>query len=72
MPETLAFFTDLLEGEQVAHSEGWIELAWEGGGHLRLEPSTTAGITRLEFEAPGFRSRTLEIAGTRVEVNPSS
>jgi methylmalonyl-CoA/ethylmalonyl-CoA epimerase len=71
MPATLAFFTDLLKGEQVAASEGWVELGWEGGGRLRLEPRSTSGIDRLELEAPGLGARSLEIAGTRLELNPS-
>ena len=69
MPDALDFFTGLLEGERVAAREGWVELAWPGGGHLRLEPSAEAGITRLELEAPSAPARTLEIAGTRFVVN---
>jgi len=67
LPAALEFFAGLLDGEHVAESEGWIELAWPGGGHLRLEPSTRPGITRLDLEAPGA-ARSLLVAGTRFEI----
>jgi len=72
MPDALAFFTGLLEGVPVAEGEGWIELAWPGGGRIRLEPRATPGVDRLELEAPGRPARTLEVAGARLVVNPSA
>ena len=69
MPAALDFFAGLLEGERVDESEGWVELAWPGGGRLRLEPRPTGGIDRLELEGPGT-GRVLEVAGTRLVINP--
>ncbi len=69
MTEALSFFEELLEGERIDESEGWIELDWQGGGRLRLEPHPTAGINRLELEGPG-PSRVVEVAGTRLAINP--
>lgn len=72
MPDALDFFTGLLEGERVGESEGWVELGWPGGGRIRFEPRATPGIDRLELEAPGRPATTLEVAGARLVVNPST
>jgi catechol 2,3-dioxygenase-like lactoylglutathione lyase family enzyme len=69
MPDALSFFSGLLEGEPVVEREGAVELAWPGGGRLRLEPSTTAGIDRLELERAGS-ARVLEVAGARLSIAP--
>jgi len=63
---TLDFFAGVLKGETVATGPDWAELAWSGGGCLRIEERDDAprGIDRLELEGPG-PARDLMIAGTR-------
>jgi Glyoxalase/Bleomycin resistance protein/Dioxygenase superfamily. len=48
----LALYADLLGGEQVAHDAQGIELAWPGGGHVRIErrPDPLPIFDRLEVE----------------------
>jgi methylmalonyl-CoA/ethylmalonyl-CoA epimerase len=69
---TLDFFGGLLGGDAVAKGEGWVELAWSTGGHIRLEEhaDTAPGIDRLELEGPGAR-RELTLAGTRLVIGPA-
>lgn len=71
IPDAVQFFGRMLGGTQSSHGEGWVELEWSGGGHLRLEHTTDrpAGVDRLEADGPG-PSRVLELAGTRLVVNP--
>ncbi len=71
IPDALEFFGNVLGGTQRTQGEGWIELAWSGGAHLRLEHHTDreAGVDRLEADGPG-PTRVLELAGTRVVINP--
>ncbi len=72
IPHALQFFAGVLGGTQSSDGEGWVELAWSGGGHLRLEHNANrpAGVDRLEADGPG-PSRVLVLAGTRVVVNPA-
>jgi methylmalonyl-CoA/ethylmalonyl-CoA epimerase len=71
LPATRDFFTGLLHGETVATGCGWVELAWPGDGHLRIEEQagTPPGIDRLELEGSGPR-RELVVAGVRVVIDP--
>jgi catechol 2,3-dioxygenase-like lactoylglutathione lyase family enzyme len=69
--DVMPFFVGLLEGEHVDRGEGWVELAWPGGGHIRFEerPGEPPGIDHLELEGPG-PARELTIAGARFVINP--
>jgi len=69
LPATLDFFAGVLEGETVATGPDWTEVAWSGGGRLRVEERDDAppGIDRLELEGTG-PARDLMIAGTRFVV----
>lgn len=79
IPDALQFFAGVLggtqrgEGENARDGEGadWVELEWSDGAHLRLEhhADRPAGVDRLEADGPG-PSRVLELAGTRLVVNP--
>jgi catechol 2,3-dioxygenase-like lactoylglutathione lyase family enzyme len=66
-----AFFGGLLAGETAGAGEGWVELAWPGGGRVRLEerPDRAPGIDRLELDGPG-PAREVQVAGARLVVNP--
>jgi catechol 2,3-dioxygenase-like lactoylglutathione lyase family enzyme len=71
---TLGFFAGLLQGNEVAGGEGWVELAWPGGGRVKLEhrPGRPPGVDRLEADVVGdgpVGERT--IAGTRLLLEPS-
>lgn len=72
VPDALEFFAGVLGGTPSSEDEGWVELSWPGGGHLRLEQRADrpAGVDRLEADGPGA-ARELVIAGARVVVNPS-
>ena len=70
---TLGFFAGLLQGDEVASGEGWIELAWPGGGRVKLEhrPGRPPGIDRLEADVGGdgpLGERT--VAGARLLIEP--
>lgn len=67
--EALEFFVGLLDGTEHAQGEGWVELSWPGGGHIRLEQRADrpTGIDRLEADGPG-PPRELLIAGTTLRV----
>jgi methylmalonyl-CoA/ethylmalonyl-CoA epimerase len=78
LPATTGFFAGLLGGTEAAAGEGWIELAWPGGGRVRLEehPGASPGIDRLDVELPGAAGRDhgeskLTLAGTRIAVTPA-
>jgi methylmalonyl-CoA/ethylmalonyl-CoA epimerase len=67
---TLAFYQGLLEGEIVERGEGWAELTWPGGAHVRVEAGRgPAGITRLEATGAGPR-REVVVAGARLVIEP--
>jgi methylmalonyl-CoA/ethylmalonyl-CoA epimerase len=71
--DALHFFVGLLDGEQVDAGEGWVELAWRGGGRIRFEQrdDQPPGIDRLELEGPA-PARELVVAGTRLVVDATS
>ncbi len=64
LPAAVGFFAGLLDGEVVDESAGAVELAWPGGGRVRLEhgPDTTPGFVRLEGDHTGT-PRTVELSG---------
>jgi methylmalonyl-CoA/ethylmalonyl-CoA epimerase len=69
----LGFFAGLLQGNEAAGGEGWLELAWPGGGRVKLEhrPGQPPGIDRLEADVTGdgpFGERV--VAGTRLVLEP--
>lgn len=68
----LALYADLLGGETADHGEGWIELAWPGGGKIMIEAAAgrPEGIHRLEWTHSGPRTQTM-IGGTRMELYAS-
>jgi methylmalonyl-CoA/ethylmalonyl-CoA epimerase len=73
LPATLGLFAGLLQGDEVAGGEGWVELAWPGAGRVKLEhrPGQPPGVDRLEADAVGdgpLGERV--IAGTRVVLEP--
>jgi catechol 2,3-dioxygenase-like lactoylglutathione lyase family enzyme len=63
----LALYTDLLGGEASDHGEGWIELAWPGGGRIVLELAAgrPEGIDRLEWTHDGARAERV-VGGTKM------
>lgn len=71
--DALHFFVGLLDGEQADAGEGWVELAWPGGGRIRFEQrdDDPPGIDRLELEGAG-PAREVIVAGTRLVVNTAS
>jgi methylmalonyl-CoA/ethylmalonyl-CoA epimerase len=70
---TLGFFAGLLQGEETAGGEGWLELAWPGGGRVTLEhrPGQPPGVDRLEADVAddGPRGERI-VAGTRLVLEP--
>jgi catechol 2,3-dioxygenase-like lactoylglutathione lyase family enzyme len=71
LPATLGFFAGLLGGEEVAAGEGWAEVAWPGGGRVKLEhrPGVAPGVDRLEGDVDGAPGEYV-VAGTRVLLAP--
>jgi len=79
---TVEFFTGLLDGDAWGRGpargeaqEGdapWVEIAWPGGGRVRVEEHGNAspGIDRLEVDGPG-PPRQLVVANTRVVLSPT-
>ena len=69
VPDALDFFVGLLDGTQHAQGDGWVELSWPGGGHLRLEQRADrpAGIERLEADGTGA-AREILVAGARLQI----
>ncbi|HMF84410.1 MAG TPA: VOC family protein [Acidimicrobiia bacterium] len=70
---TLGFFAGLLQGDEAAGGEGWVELAWPGGGRVKLEdrPGRPPRVDRLEADVEGdgpLGERT--VAGTRLLLEP--
>ncbi len=63
----LGLYSDLLGGEPSNHGEGWIELAWPGGGKVVLELAAgrPEGINRLEWTHAGERAERI-VGGTRM------
>jgi methylmalonyl-CoA/ethylmalonyl-CoA epimerase len=59
------FFADFLGGAPTADSE-WTDLAWPGGGQIRLVDAPTAGVVRLEGDGP--TTRRVDLSGARLEV----
>jgi methylmalonyl-CoA/ethylmalonyl-CoA epimerase len=73
LPATLGLFAGLLQGDEVAGGEGWVELGWPGAGRVKLEhrPGQPPGVDRLEVDVVGdgpFGERV--VAGTRVVLTP--
>lgn len=61
LPSAVGFFAGLLEGEVVEDGEDAVELAWPGGGRIRLEldGNATPGFRRVDAVhagAPGTRT----------------
>jgi methylmalonyl-CoA/ethylmalonyl-CoA epimerase len=58
MSRALELYGDILGGERAGWDEGWVELEWPGGGHIRLEVAAgrPQGIDRLEWEHDGPRT----------------
>lgn len=67
----LGLFERLLGGERVAEDTGWVELAWPGGGRLRLEAhdDRAPGIER--FDCVGDPAAERVIGGARFVVSPA-
>jgi catechol 2,3-dioxygenase-like lactoylglutathione lyase family enzyme len=67
----LGLYADLLEGESLAHGEGWIELTWPSGGRIVLELAAgrPPGVNRLEWTHAGPRSERT-VGGTRFVLYP--
>ena len=73
LPATLGFFAGLLQGDEVAGGEGWVELAWPGAARLKLEdrPGRPPGVDRLEADVTGDGPLGERIvAGTRLLLEP--
>lgn len=67
----LGLYADWLGGQTSDHGEGWIELAWPGGGKIVLELAAgrAEGITRIEWTHAGERSERI-VGGTRMVLYP--
>jgi methylmalonyl-CoA/ethylmalonyl-CoA epimerase len=73
LPATLGFFAGLLQGDEVAGGEGWVELAWPGAGRVKLEDrrGRPPGVDRLEADVVGDgRLGERTVAGTRLLLEP--
>jgi catechol 2,3-dioxygenase-like lactoylglutathione lyase family enzyme len=72
---TLALYADILGGERVGWDEGFVELAWPGGGKIRLEVAAgrPQGIDRIEWEsADATAASERTVGGARFVIYPSS
>jgi hypothetical protein len=69
----MSFFAGLLDGQVVVEDDTAVELAWPGGGGVRLEldPDTTPGFLRLEVERAG-PTETLDVSGAPVRLSSSN
>lgn len=61
---TVGFYAGLLHGDRVDEGDGWVELCWPSGAHVRVEerPGMPPGVDRLEVEG---LDREVEVIGTR-------
>jgi catechol 2,3-dioxygenase-like lactoylglutathione lyase family enzyme len=68
---TLGFFAGLLQGNEVAAGEGWVELEWPGGARVKLEHrrGSAPGVTRLEGIADGDAEERA-VAGATILIEP--
>jgi catechol 2,3-dioxygenase-like lactoylglutathione lyase family enzyme len=68
---TLGFFAGLLQGDEVAAGEGWVELDWPSGARVKLEhrPGNAPGVTRLEAVADGEAEERM-VAGATLLIEP--
>jgi catechol 2,3-dioxygenase-like lactoylglutathione lyase family enzyme len=71
LPAAVAFFAGLLGGDVTEEDETAVELAWPGGGRIRLVHDTgrSPGFLRLEGDHDG-PARILEVSGARFELSP--
>lgn len=61
--ETAGFFLEVLGGEVSGRGNGWVEIAWPGGGRIMVEAGTPPGIRRLELS--GVQPGEWTVAGAR-------
>jgi catechol 2,3-dioxygenase-like lactoylglutathione lyase family enzyme len=70
--ETLRLYRDLLDGKVTERGEGWLELGWPGGGHIRFEEGgPPPGIDRLEWTHEGPAKHHV-VAGTKFVLRPDA
>jgi methylmalonyl-CoA/ethylmalonyl-CoA epimerase len=70
LPAAMSFFAGLLEGQVVTEDDTSAEIAWPGGGRIRLEvdPDAAPGFVRLEVERAG-PTETLDVSGAPVRLS---
>jgi hypothetical protein len=70
MSVAIGLYRDLLDGTGAAFGEGWSELAWPGGGRIRIEAAAgrPQGIDRLEWSYDGPTTERV-VGGTRFCLN---
>lgn len=66
---TVGFYAGLLMGDRVDEGDGWVELCWPSGAHIRVEERNGAapGVDRLEIEG---LEREVELIGARLTPAP--
>jgi catechol 2,3-dioxygenase-like lactoylglutathione lyase family enzyme len=71
LPSAVGFFAGLLEGQVVEEDADAVELAWPGGGRIRLESDADAppGFRRVDAEHAGAPT-TRTIAGAPFHLSP--
>jgi catechol 2,3-dioxygenase-like lactoylglutathione lyase family enzyme len=67
----VAFFAGLLEGAVIAEDDATVDLAWPGGGQIRLllDPDAPPGFLRLEGDRDGGAA-TVDVSGARFDLSP--
>jgi hypothetical protein len=67
----VGFFAGLLEGAVVAEDDATVDLAWPGGGQIRLvlEPDAPPGFLRLEGDHDGG-AKAVDVSGARFDLSP--
>jgi methylmalonyl-CoA/ethylmalonyl-CoA epimerase len=71
LPAAVSFFAGLLEGDVVEETEDAVELAWPGGGRVRLELDSGSGpgFLRLDGDHAG-ETRWLDLSGAAFRLAP--
>ncbi len=67
-PEARRFFVDLLDGRVVTDTDAATDIAWPGGGSIRVVDADRPGVLRLE--ATGATGATIDLSGAPLSIAP--